>query len=300
MFAGRPASFRDWKQERWYTKRPAEVEAAACALIRRRETRRGRIPGCVVPPELLVAEVGCKLEYFGDEDRLRYKLPPDVIGALKPFKRLILVYHPIEVVGREWHTIGEEIGHMVLHAKGVPPPDQMDLGIEHPSQTGPCGLFHRTVSSSYVDRDLEKPWMTREAGFFSACLQMPRDRYGPVAEKWLRKSLRALRAGREAGTVEERVTAVRPYARLIAENGWDAAAFSVFRPGMFDRDVIDNALDLLRTEHKGQVSKAAQRRRLVELGLVVDPSHLLRGSRGERLLPEFEFLFVSDGIREQA
>ena len=165
------------RQRWWREKRPLQIEEQACALIRQYEAEHGRIAGIVVPPALLVPEVGCELVYFADEERAGYLIPADAIGALDVDERLVLVHDGITTPGREAHTIGEEIGHAMLHAKLLSP-DQQALGLD---VSATPRRYHRTEGSAFQDGQHEPVWMTAEAGYFAACLQMPRDRWGEAA-----------------------------------------------------------------------------------------------------------------------
>jgi hypothetical protein len=259
----------------------------------------GRIPGIVVPPALLVPEVGCELIYFSDDERPRYRIAADAIGALDADERWVLIHEAIETPGREAHTIGEEIGHAVLHAKLISP-EQQALGLEIPAAQG-IRRFTRTEQGALNDERPEPVWMSMEAGYFSACLMMPRDRYGPVAERRLREAVSwQYRHQTRPRTIAEKVALGEAFLKAIRRSGLDPADYNLVMPGVFDNGLIDFALDLLQLDHQGNASKAAQRRRLVELGLVRDASAVLTGHDGERLLPRFEFLFVADHVVESA
>lgn len=281
----------------WYRKRPREIEAAASELIRRYERRNRPIEGCVVAPELLVEDAGCTLYYFTDDERAHLRIRPDAIGALFPSERMICVLAGMQVAGREQHTIGEELGHWILHAKGAPPPGQMGFDME--AEAMPASreaVFSRTADTSLYKGKEEPAWMHQEAGYFAACLQMPPDRFGPAAERHLRAAFRSLRRGSALPELERRLEQVRQHASAIRREGWDAWRCCRELPGLFDSDVIESALDLLHTEHGGQVSKAAQRRRFVELGLTLDVADRLEGPKGEPLLPHLEFFLLTDRV----
>jgi len=287
-------------QEWWHTKRADEVENTAVGLIRRREGNQGRIPGCVVRPSLLLQAAGCEMLYFADDERPEYGLSPEDLGALWPAKRLLLIHGSIAVPGREGQTVGHELGHLLLHAKGAPQPGQLGFAFEEESLSrgkAPM-LFRRTAEGQFVDGRREPPWMTSEADFFAACLQMPADRYAPVAKSRLREAAQALR--REAAPVEKRVDAARRHLQTIRNGDLRAYEFEHVAPGVFDTAVVERALVLLQQDHGGQVSKAAQRRRFIELGLVVDMADRLREETGQDLLSPCEFLLLSDELARGA
>ncbi len=287
-------------QRWWRERRPLEIEEQASALIRRHEVKQGPIPGIVVPPALLVREIGCELVYYSDDERTSYGIPRDAIGALDTQKLLVLIHHAIEVPGREGHTIGEEVGHGVLHAN-LRSPEQQALDMEVKDTTG-VRLFCRTEREAFTDEQHEPVWMSMEAGYFAACLQMPRARYGTAAEEILRMLIgvrvRSNRRRLRTPTTEGRVARAMPYVQSIRDLNWSATNFDLIQPGIFDTNVMDNAIHLLGTRCEWQVSKAAQKRRLVELGLADDAADLLRGPQGERVLPRFEFLWVAERVVE--
>ena len=300
MLGGARGSGLTHRQRWWREKRPLEIEEQACALIRRYEVKQGPIPGIVVPPALLVPEIGCELVYFADDERTSYGIPEDAIGALDTQKLLVLIYRAVEVPGREGHTIGEEVGHGVLHAK-LRSPEQQALNLEVADTTG-VRLFCRTEREAFTDEQREPVWMSMEAGYFAACLQMPRDRYGTAAEEILRMLIgvraRSDKRRLRTPTTKERVARARPYLQSIRDLNWSAANFALMQPGIFDTNVMDNAVHVLGTRCEWQVSKAAQRRRLVELGLAHDAADVLVGEDGERLLPRFEFLWAAERVVE--
>ena len=289
-------------QRWWYGPRMQEIEEKAYALIRRYEGRHGRIPGCVVPPALLAPEVGCTLYYFSDAEREQHKIPFDAIGALKPWLRLILIYDSIENRGREGQTVGEEILHLLLHARGIAPPGQGLLDIPAPqAEESRSPFFFRTAAAAFVDGAREPHWMTREAEFGAACLQMPQDRYGPMAERRLAEALAARQNVEELLRAEPDAVAAFQEAALDAQRrGWDLGASSTSATTVADNDVVEDALDRLQDDHGGEVSKAAQRRRFVELGLVYDVADVAVGDDGEPLVGRFEFYLVSDRVKEVA
>lgn len=278
----------------WHTKRADAVEAAAYALIRHYEGKHTRIPGCVVKPGLLVEEAGCELYYFADDERVDFGLLPEDIGALRLADRLLLVHGSIAVPGREGQTIGHELGHWRLHARGASQPGQLGLAFDSPnSAEAPPSVFRRTEEGHFVDGRREPVYWTMEADYFAASLQMPTDRYRPVAEARLQEAAREL--GRRARPVGERLAEVHKHVHSIRDS--DLSAFEVERmaPGLFDTAVVEHALSLLEQDHKGQVSKAAQRRRFIELGLAVDVADRLREETGRDLLAPCEFVLLSEG-----
>ncbi len=284
-----------WRRE----KRFPEIEGCACQLVWSHERKRGPIPGCVVPPALLLRDIDCELIYFCDADRPKYGIALDAIGELRPFERVVFIHDSIEVRGREGQTIGHEIGHFVLHAKGVPAPGQMELDLEAvEANRAVFHRFYRTEQGMFVNDGQPEPvWMSQEADFFGACLQMPRDRYLPAAEKRLGEALMAhLRLGNPRRTLEEKAALAQRTINGLAQRGVNLEEHNLLLPGGFDNGVIEAALDLLERDHRGEVSRAAQRRRFVELGLAVDATEVLRGPKGERLLPKFEFFFVTDSV----
>lgn len=223
----------------------------------------------------------------------------EAIGELRPFQRVVFLYGSIEVRGREGQTIGHEIGHFVLHVKGVPAPGQMELDLEA-VEASPAVVhrFYRTEQGMFVNEGQPEPvWMSQEADFFAACLQMPRDRYLPAAERRLREAVMAhLRLGNPWRTLDEKVALAQRMIGGLAQRGVNLEEHNLLLPGGFDNGVIEAALDMLERDHKGEVSRAAQRRRFVELGLAVDAAEVLRGPKGERLLPKWEFFFVPDRV----
>ena len=287
------------RQRWWREKRPLQIEEQACALIRQYEAEHGRIAGIVVPPALLVPEVGCELVYFADEERGDYRIPADAIGALDVDERLVLVHDSIATPGREAHTIGEEIGHAVLHAKLISP-EQQALGMEVPA-TPRIRRFHRTEGSAFQDGQHEPVWMTAEAGYFSACLQMPRDRWGEAARVRLQQAVRAsLRCGNRFPPADQRLAEASQFLRAVEQAGYDPAQCNIVMPTLSESHVLEMALDALESQHNRQVSKAAQKRRFVELGMLHDLSDQLLGPDGERILPSFQFLLVADHVVEAA
>jgi len=284
-------------QRWWREKRLPQVEERAYQLLRSYERKRGGISGCVVPPELLVSEIGCELIYFSDAERKVYGIPWDAIGELRPFDRIIYIHDSIEVPGREGQTIGEEIGHFVLHAVGLPAPGQLALIPETDlrKRESVPRFFRITDRGLSTEARREPAWMSREAAFFSACLQMPRDRYLPVARWRLRQALN-LESPRCTCwlPLEEKVSLAQRMIDDLARADLDLADYHVLLPSGFDNAVIETALDLLSLDHKEQVSRAAQMRRFVELGLTVDAAQLLRSPDGQRLFPRWEFFFLTD------
>jgi hypothetical protein len=287
------------RQRWWREKRPLQIEEQACALIRRYEGMHGMIPGIVMPPALLVPEVRCELVYFAAEERSNYGVPDNAIGALDTEKLLVLIHDAIETPGREAHTIGEEIGHAVLHAKLVPP-EQQGLGLEMPAHPGPR-RYHRTEGSAFQDGQGEPAWMTAEAGYFPACLMMPRDRWGEAARIRLEQAVRAgLRCGNRFPPADQRLAEASEFLRAAEEAGYDPAQCNVVMPTLSESHVLEMALDALNMQHNRQVSRAAQTRRLMELGLVHDLADQLLGPSGEGILSRGQFLFVADHVVESA
>lgn len=287
------------RQRWWREKRPLQIEEQACALIRRYEAQHGRIAGIVVPPALLVSEVGCDLVYFADEERGHYRIPADAIGALDVDERLVLVHDSIATPGREAHTVGEELGHAVLHVKLVPP-EQQPLDLEVPA-TSRIRRFHRTEGSAFQDGQHEPVWMTVEAGYFSACLQMPRDRWGEAARVRLEQAVRAsLRCGNRFPPADQRLAEAGQFLRAVEQAGYEPAQCNLVMPTLSDSHVLEMALDVLELQHNRQVSRSAQTRRFVELGLVHDLADRLLGPSGERILSSGQFLFVADQVVEAA
>jgi len=299
MFRVARGSGLNHRQRWWRDKRPLQIEEQACALIKRYEGQHGRIPGIVVPPALLVPEVGCELVYFADEERGDFGIPADAIGALDVDERLMLVHDSIRPPGREAHTIGEEIGHAVLHAKLVPP-EQHVLGLEVPATPLPR-RFHRSEGAAFQDGQREPAWMTAEAGYFSACLQMPRDRWGKAARARLEQAVSSsLRCGNRFPAADQRLAEASQFLRAVEQAGYEPAQCNLVMPTLSDSHILEMALDALDWQHNRQVSKAAQTRRLVELGLVHDLADQLSGPSGERILSSGQFLFVADHVVEAA
>jgi hypothetical protein len=285
------------RQRWWREKRPLQIEEQACALIRQYEAEHGRIAGIVVPPALLVPEVGCELVYFADEERAGYLIPADAIGALDVDERLVLVHDGITTPGREAHTIGEEIGHAMLHAKLLSP-DQQALGLD---VSATPRRYHRTEGSAFQDGQHEPVWMTAEAGYFAACLQMPRDRWGEAARARLEQAVRAsLRCGNRFPPVDQRLAEASQFLRAVEQAGYDPAQCNVAMPTLSESHVLEMALDALDMQHNRQVSRAAQTRRFTELGLVHDLADQVLGPKGERVLSSLQFLFVADDVVEAA
>jgi len=287
------------RQRWWREKRPLQIEEQACALIRRYEAEHGRIMGIVVPPALLVPKVGCELVYFADGERGDYGIPDDAIGALDVDQRLVLVHDGITTPGREAHTIGEEIGHAVLHAKLLAP-EQQALGLDVSAASRPR-RYHRTEGSAFQDGQHEPAWMTAEAGYFAACLQMPRDRWGEAARARLEQAVRAsLRCGNRFPPADQRLAKARHFLRTVEKAGYDPAQCNIVMPTLSESHILEMALDILELQHNRQVSKAAQTRRFVELGFVHDLADQLLGPSGERILSSGQFLFVADQVVEAA
>jgi hypothetical protein len=287
------------RQRWWREKRPLQIEEQASALIRRYEAKHGRIPGIVVPPALLVPEVGCDLVYFSDDERAGYGVAADAIGALDTEKLLVLVHDSIETPGREAHTIGEEIGHAVLHAK-LTPPEQQALNPEVPAASLPR-RYYRTEESAFQDEQREPVWMTLEAGYFAACLTMPRDRWGKAARERLEQAAKAsLRCGNRFPPAEQRLAEANKFLRAVERAGYEPAQCNLVMPTLTETHILEMALDVLELQHNRQVSKAAQTRRFVELGLVHDLADQVLGPKGERVLASFQFLFVADHVVEAA
>lgn len=287
-------------QEWWRNKRFPEIEARAYDLVATHERRFGRLVGCVLETELLVPTVGCSLVYYSDQEREEHHIPADAIGALKPYQRLIFIHDKIGVRGRENQTIGEELGHFVLHAKGVPEIGQqsLDLGFDVPESAGPK-LFCRTPRDAFVDELVEPAWMSQEAAFFAACLQMPRDRYRPVAERCLQDAIR--RAFKEVRPLlSRRMAPIESKIARIPEAdraSWDCDSLGSL---MFDTCVVDSAIDLLAREHGGLVSGAAQRRRMVELGLIHDAADLLAELPGGYRKASFTDFMIPDWLMQRS
>ncbi len=287
------------RQRWWREKRPLQIEEQACALIRRYEAKRGRLPGIIVSPALLVPEVGCDLVYFAGDEREGYGVPANAIGALDTERLLVLIHAAIETPGREGHTIGEEIGHAVLHAKLVSPEQQaLDLGVA--SSQG-IRLFTRTEEGAFNDGRQEPTWMSIEAGYFAACLMMPRDRYGDAARACLEQAVRAsLRSGGRFAPVEQRMAEARRFLDSVEQAGYDLAQCNLVMPELSDGHLLEMALDALEPQHGREVSRVAQKRRFVELGLAHDLADQVAGPRGERVLSSLQFLFVADQVVEAA
>lgn len=191
MLSAHGATVLTDRQVWWRTKRMEEIERKANELIAKHERSFGKIPGCVVAPELLRKSIECDIVLFGDDEREEFGIPEDAIGALRPHQRLIFIHDSIQSAGREGQTIGEEIGHFVLHAKGVAPTLQksLRLDLDTPEEQG-YAFFCRSEDASYVDGEREPAYMSIEAAFFGACVQMPRDRYLPAAERRILECLR--------------------------------------------------------------------------------------------------------------
>jgi len=291
------------------------VEEAAYRLIRDYERRRGAIPGCVVSPELVASALGCSVVYFSDEEREDHRIPPDAIGALKPAQGLIFVRQRIAAPGREQQTIGEELGHFVLHAKDKHKPGQLSLSMvmEEPD-SGRAAFFCRTEDASFVDGQREPRWMSREAAFFAACLQMPRDRYEPVARQRLVEAVEQTisAGGGPWAKLDKRVQqAVIVLAEVRDLRGCDAPwgddpnllddedrCKRVL--SLFDDLKVASALKALRTDHQRQVSDAAQRRRSAELGLTHDAADLFFEADGRPAFRRDKHYLVADVAVEAA
>lgn len=289
------------KQVWWRTTRMEEIEGKAYDLISKHEHLRGKLAGCTVEPELLLGTLGCEFCYFSDEERGQYGIPDDAIGALKPHQRFIFIHDSIESVGREGQTFGEEIGHFVLHAKGVAAPEQQRLDFDLDAPINGPTFFCRSLSASYVDGEGEPAWMSREAAFFGACLQMPRDRYMPVAERRLIESLsKEPETSTCWSTLDEKLTLGRTYAAKCVGRGQDTGLIHILMPGGFDTRIIEEALDLLNNDHGGRVSRAAQKRRFVELGFAFDAAVLFADLAGMPKLNYSEHFILSDAILRKA
>lgn len=282
-------------QRWWRETRFPEIEAKAYELLMRYERKFGRFDGCVVRTEPLLQVLDCELVYFDDSDREHHGIPKNAIGALKPVQRLVFIHSGITNAGRESQTIGEEIGHFVLHAKGVPDLGQRSLFEE------PLGdddqIFCRMPDTSYIDNEVEPRWMSQEASFFSACLQMPKERYGPTAGKFLREALHMRPAPFHHGDPFE-IKVQRIKDRVAQFHGvklnpeeWLNQAWELFDTGLV-RDVLDEMHFL----HGGAVSIQAQRRRLVELGLLHDVSDVFAEHLGIQQVPRFQHFILSDSV----
>lgn len=286
----------------WRTTRMEEVEGKAYELIAKHESCHGKLPGCVVQPELLLKTLGCEHLYFGDAERADYGIPDDAIGALKPHQRFIFIHDSIQSVGREGQTLGEEMGHFVLHAKGVAGAGQQRLALDIDDQpsNGPL-FFCRSLTASYVDGEGEPLWMSREAAFFGACLQMPRDRYMPAAERRLIECLqRQPETSACFRSVEEKLQQAHGCASQCIASRCDLNAVNLLMPGVFDTWLIEQALDLLESDHGGKVSRAAQKRRFAELGFAHDAAELFAARPAMPKLDRFEQYILSDQILKKA
>jgi len=287
------------RQRWWREKRPLEIEEQARALIRRYEAERGRIAGIVVPPALLVPEVGCELIYFSDDERPYYRIADDVIGALDTDERWVLIHDTIQTPGREAHTVGEELGHAVLHAK-LAPPEQQTLDIEVEKNPRPR-RYYRTERAAFQDGRGEPVWMTMEAGYFAACVTMPRERWGEAARMRLEQAVKAnLRCGNRFAPAEQRLSEASGFLRAAERAGYDPTQCNFVMPTLSESHVLEMALDALDMQHNRQVSRSAQTRRMVELGLVHDLADHFLGANGERVLSRGQFLFVADPVVEAA
>ena len=287
------------RQRWWREKRPLQIEEQAQALIRRYEAKHDALNGIVVQPALLVPEVGCELIYFSDDQRPYYRVAADAIGALDTLERWVLIYGAIRTPGREAHTVGEELGHAVLHAK-LAPPEQQTLGIEIEKNPRPR-RYYRTERAAFQDGEGEPPWMTMEAGYFAACLTMPRERWGEAARMRLEQAVSAsLRCGNRFPPADQRLAEASRFLQAAEQAGYDPTQCNFVMPTLSESHVLEMALDALDMQHNRQVSRAAQTRRTVELGLVHDLADRLLGPRGERILSRWQFLFVADHVVEAA
>ena len=272
--------------QRTGTARFQEIEQRAYQFLESHEEKEG-VRGCVVKTELLLPAIGCELVYFSDEERAEHRIPVDAIGALKPDQKLVFIYSGIKDEGRENQTIGEEIGHLVLHS-GKFTPGQDSSGEP---------MFCRMLETSYLNGTIEPIWMSREASFFAACLQMPRERYGPVVAKELRTALHMRPPSFGHGEplarkIDKLCTAVRkidgkPSPEQILDGTWK----------IFDTLLINEALNEMERKHDGMATMMAQKRRLAELGFTHDAADIFAEHLGIKGIPPFQHYFLADCVR---
>ena len=272
--------------ERTGTARFQEIEQKAYQFLESHEEKKG-VAGCVVKTELLLPAIGCELVYFSDEERAEHRIPADAIGALKPEQRLVFIYSGIKDQGRENQTIGEEIGHMVLHAGRVQP------GLDSDGKP----MFCRMLENSYLNEDVEPIWMSREASFFAACLQMPSERYGPVVAKELRAALHMRPPSYGHGQplarkIDKLCAAVRKIDRKASPEQLLDATWRVFDTGL-----INEALNEMERKHEGMATLTAQKRRLAELGFTHDAADVFAEHLGIKGIPAFQHYFLADCVR---
>ena len=265
-----------------------EIERKAYQFLETHEEKYGLAGGCVVKTELLLPAIGCDLVYFSDEERAKHLIPTDAIGALKPDQRLVFIYSGIKDHGRENQTIAEEIGHLVLHVGRFKPV------LNSNGETMLC----RMLENSYLNGRVEPLWMSREASFFAACLQMPHDRYGPVVAKALRTALHERPACFKHG--EPFACKVERLRRAVERNGGrDLKPEQVFELTwqIFDTQLINDALAEMEYEHEGMATLTAQKRRLAELGLAHDAADVFAEHLGMPQMPPFQHYFLADSVR---
>ena len=146
-----------------------------------------------------------------------------------------------------------------------------------------------------MDGKEEPPWMTREAEFFAACIQMPRDRYLPVAERRIAEVVNSQPSNSGyLRTLDEKLRLASHYIDSAQSAGWPPDECNLLMPRVFDTAVVEDALELLDLDHGAQVSKAAQRRRFAEMGLAFDAAEVFSERPGFPKLQRFSQFFLSD------
>lgn len=282
------------KIRRVQSSRYREIETKANDLLAQHEAEQVAIKGCIVKTELILPTIGCNLIYFSDEERAEYGIPDDAIGALKPYQRFVFVHDSIHNVGRENLTVGEEIGHFVLHMAN----EERRMGL----QKSPELIFCRMMNDSYVNESVEPTWMSREATYFAACLMMPRDRYGVAANEALKQALNCHPYhSTHRRTMQEKIELLLEFASKGCNRIEPRSVLLERAVHLFDMDVIENALLQLEREHGGLASRLAQRRRMLELGLVIDAVDLLpRQPRRSSDRLRFKYLILADSIVTEA
>ena len=173
----------------WRTKRLPDVEAKAYRLIGRYERRFGRIGSLWLPVSHIVEGfLGYEVVYDAPE---KYNAPCDALAVLLPELKLIVQNErETEYLARENQNYGHEICHIECHLPaGFGNAAQLTMGglIE---TTEPSHI-HCRVTACDGCKGADPPWAYREAEFFAACLQLPRERFGPIAEERLREALRS-------------------------------------------------------------------------------------------------------------
>ncbi|HEY3285183.1 MAG TPA: ImmA/IrrE family metallo-endopeptidase [Armatimonadota bacterium] len=270
-----------------------QIEQAAFELLTKHEALCGGLQGCVVATELLVETAGCELCFFNESDRESLGIPPQAIGYYCPPSPVIYVRAGLQPSGRENQTIGEELGHHILHAVLV---TSHPIGLPGPSPVG----FTRLPPEAQSEVKQEPEWMSQEAAFFSACLQMPSDRYLPAAKAALVWAWRKHCPSEYRSDLEGRLKVAQDTLRWHSGQGDQIIQRTLRDYGILCGSQVHEALGRLQAQHRGAVSKQAQIRRMIELGLLHDLADLLGNIPRVALWPRWTHLVMSDSVVRQA